>query len=276
MIRLRYFWAGAILLAIIPMLILDISEYYVAWQKEVREPIIEIVQNFGDLSKTQKAEVLDNVFAKNQSLIQLSIIKGALSLILLFASVYLLNRYAKTQQPNFLKPALSIVGLTVVFIVAKISYALAMNTVTGTNFVTVDAGGTSFKSIINKNFKGKVVYVDFWGTTCGPCLMEFENFTHPLKEHYKKRDDVAYLYIFGGNRYLWKKQIDRFNVTGSHLFLEGEEYIKLYRDALSDNKAQVLMPHYLIIDKQGNVAVADAARPSNYPLLTAQIDKSLK
>ncbi|MES2266517.1 MAG: redoxin family protein [Bacteroidota bacterium] len=276
MIKSRYFWAGAILLAIIPMLLLDISEYYVDWEKEVREPIIEIVQNFGDLTKAQKADVLDNVFAKNQSLIQLSVMKGVLSLLLLFAGVYLLVRYVKIQRPSFLKPALNLIGLTVLFMAAKISFAMAYNPGANTSFITVDAGGSSFKSIINKNFKGKVVYVDFWGTTCGPCLMEFENFTHPLKEHYKKRDDVAYLYISGGSRYLWKKQIDRFHITGSHLFLEAEDYEKLYRDALSDSNAQVLMPHYLIVDKQGNIAVADAARPSDYPLLTAQIDKNLK
>jgi len=62
MIRSRFFWAGAILLAIIPMLMVDLSEHYVAWQKEVREPIIEAVQNFENVSRAQKAVMLDTDF----------------------------------------------------------------------------------------------------------------------------------------------------------------------------------------------------------------------
>ncbi|MGY4539649.1 thiol-disulfide isomerase/thioredoxin [Mucilaginibacter sp. UYNi724] len=276
MIRSKIFWIGAVLLAVIPILLIDLGEYYVAWQKEVLEPIIEVVQNFKDINSAQKADILDTVFEKNQSLIQLSALKGGVSIVFLLTGIYLLRRYAKTQKPTFLKPAFTFAGLVVVFIAAKILLAMAINTPAGAKFITVDAGETSFKSIIGKNFKGKVVYVDFWGTTCGPCLLEFANFTHPVKDHYKARNDIAYLYISGGNRYLWKKQIEKFHVTGSHLFLEGDEYEKLYRDALSDNKAEVLMPHYLIINKQGNIAVADAARPSDYSLLTAQLDRNLK
>jgi thiol-disulfide isomerase/thioredoxin len=276
MIKSRYFWAGAILLAIIPMLIMDLSEHYVAWQKEVREPIIEVVQNFSNISRAQKAEMLDTIFEKNQSLIQLSALKGFVILVLLLSGIYLLRRYAKTEKPSFLKPALTIAGLVVVFIVAKISLAITVNTEPGAKFITVDAGEASFKSIINKNFKGKVVYVDFWGTTCGPCLIEFDNFTHPVKEHYKNRDGIAYLYVANGNRYLWKKQIARHKIDGHHLFLEYDEYYKLYRDALNNDTATVLMPHYLIVDKTGNVAVADAHGPSDANKLYRELDKYLK
>ncbi|GGH03479.1 hypothetical protein GCM10007352_06170 [Mucilaginibacter phyllosphaerae] len=257
------------------MLLLDISEYYVAWQKEVREPIIDIVQIHTDISKAQKAGILDRVFERNQSLVQISAIKGGLSLLFLFIGVYLLMIFAKKEKPSFLNPALTIAGLIAVFMASKILIAMTVNTQAGANFITVDAGETSFKSIISKNFKGKVVYVDFWGTTCGPCLMEFDDFTHPVKEHYKNRSDLAYLYISGGNRYIWKKQIAKFRVTGFHLFLEEKEYNNLYRNAIGNDTAMVLMPHYLIINKQGEVDIPAAARPSDQKVLFAQLDNAL-
>ena len=276
MIRSRHFWAGAIMLAVIPMLVLDISEHYIAWQKEVREPIIEVVQNFNNVGKAQKAEILDRVFEKNSSLIQRSVFKGSISIVLLLIGIYQLSSYAKSEKPLFLKPALIITGLIITFMAFKISFSMAVNTEPGANFITVNAGENSFKSIINKNFKGKVVYVDFWGTTCGPCLLEFDNFTHPVKEHYKNRKDIAYLYVANGNRYFWKKQIAKHKVDGNHLFLEDAEYVKLYHEALNNATATVTMPRYLIVDKAGNVAVADASRPSDSGKLYSELDKYLK
>ena len=264
------------MLAVIPMLILDISEHYIAWQKEVREPIIEVVQNFSNVNKPQKAEILDRIFEKNSSLIQLSALKGGISLVLLLVGIYQLSKYARQERPMFLKPALAIVSLVIMFMALKIFFSMAVNAEPGSRFITVNAGETSFKNIINKNFKGKVVYVDFWGTTCGPCLLEFDNFTHPVKEHYKNRKDIAYLYVANGNRYFWKKQIAKHKVDGNHLFLEGAEYIKLYHEALNNDTATVLMPHYLIVDKAGNVAVADASRPSDAGKLYAELDEYLK
>jgi len=158
---------------------------------------------------------------------------------------------------------------------AKISVAIAVNTEPGAKFIDVYQGETSFKSIIDKNFKGKVVYVDFWGTTCGPCLIEFDNFTQPLKQHYKNNHKIAYLYVANGNRYLWKKQIARHKVDGQHLFLDYADYNKLYREALNNDSATVQMPHYLIVDKTGSVAVADANRPSDADMLYKELDKYL-
>lgn len=44
---------------------------------------------------------------------------------------------------------------------------------------------TSITEILQVDeLRGKVIYADMWGTTCGPCLEEFKNHTKPLKRQY--------------------------------------------------------------------------------------------
>lgn len=275
MVRSRYFWFGAIMIAIIPLMLMDITEHFDAWDKQVRWRMIDLVQNYSDLPRMQKAGILDNILEVNQKLAKLIALKAFISLILLSGGIYLLRKFLKTASVSFLKPALATIGLIAIFIVGKVVFTIAFTNQPGATFIKVDQNAKSFKDIISKNFRGKVVYVDFWGTTCGPCLEEFDNFTQPLKEHYKGRSDIAYLYIANGNNYLWKKQVANHNVTGNHLFVDLEEYTNLYRQASQNDTAKILMPHYVIVDKTGNITAPDAAAPSDYTAAIRQLDKVL-
>jgi thiol-disulfide isomerase/thioredoxin len=135
---------------------------------------------------------------------------------------------------------------------------------------------TSLGNIYRENFKGKVVYVDFWGTSCAPCLEEFRNFTKPLKQHYKNRADLAYLYICSGTRLRWKQVLQKFDIAGSHIALGKDDYAALYRRSVRGSKDTiVVMPRYLIIDKQGNIADRDAPPPSEKDSIEAKLDKYL-
>jgi thiol-disulfide isomerase/thioredoxin len=149
---------------------------------------------------------------------------------------------------------------------------MTLNTPQGAKFINVNESDVSIKKLIADNFKGKVVYVDFWGTTCGPCLAEFENFTQPLKSRYKTNANIAYLYISRGNRYLWKQQIEKYKIDGSHIFLDDKAYDNLYHNALGNDTAMVYMPRYLIISKAGNVVINAAPKPGDKQHLYGQLD----
>jgi peroxiredoxin len=120
-----------------------------------------------------------------------------------------------------------------------------------------------------------VVYVDFWGTSCGPCLVEFRNFIGPLKDRYRENKQVQFLYISSGSDYLWKRQIEKYGLEGYHLFLDDEQYSTLFRNAIGNDTASILIPRYMIIDQKGKIVVKNAKRPSDKDLLFAQIDKYL-
>lgn len=275
MIKSTKFWFAIVLLALIPLLLIDIAEHYLSWQKEVREQLIDTVQNVYNYNKAQKAEILDNVFERNTTLGLLIAVKTLLSLVFLITGIYLLRLYAKSDKPGFFKPALMGVSLAAIFLAVKFVWVLTVNTAPGAKFLTIKEGD-SFEAIVQKNLPGKVVYADFWGTTCGSCLAEFGNFTHPLKAKYKTRPGIAYLYISRGNQYLWKQQIKKYNIDGYHIFLSDNEYDNLYRNALKNDTAFIFMPRYLITDKSGKVQVNNAKRPSDQGQLFAQIDKYLK
>ena len=133
------------------------------------------------------------------------------------------------------------------FVLIKVLLVNSINTNSDVHILSLNPDETTFEKLYADHFKGKVVYVDFWGTTCGPCLAEFSNFTQPLKDKFKDRNDIGYLYVAQGNEYIWHEQIKKYNVTGYHLFAGGQQYEQLYKE--STNDSMILMPHYLILDK---------------------------
>ncbi len=269
-----YFWLAAIMLGLIPVFGMDIAEHQLDWEKNVREEMIEVVQNGSSFTRAQKAEILDNILSQNHTLNLLIYIKSFLIVILLVAGIYLIVTYAKASQRGMLKPIGAALLLMVTFVGVKMAYSMFLKPADeGVKFLSINENEKSLAPLINRNFKGKVVYVDFWGTTCGPCLLEFRDFTKPLKEHYRNNPKLEYLYVSQGNEYLWKKQVAEYHVTGNHIFVSGDQYRSLYRTAVKNNSAQIYMPLYLIVDAKGNVAEANAYRPITSDTLYRQLDK---
>lgn len=272
MIKSRYFWIAAIMLALIPLLAIDIVQHYLDWQKEVREELITVVQGLYQFSRQQKADILDRVFERNQALGFLLFAKSFAIVVLLPLSFYFFGKF-KQQQPGFGRPLLLTTALVAVVVLAKIYLVNRLNNNADIRFAAIAASDSTFSNVYRDNFKGQLVYIDFWGTTCGPCLQEFRDFTKPLKDRYRLRKDIAFLYVAQGNEYLWHEQIKKYNVTGTHLFLSPEQYEKLYKQSTHDSL--VLMPHYLLLDKNGHIAETKARQPSDRDSLYAQIDQYL-
>jgi thiol-disulfide isomerase/thioredoxin len=112
-----------------------------------------------------------------------------------------------------------------------------------------------FSNIIEK-YKGKLVYVDFWATWCGPCRSGMQQIK-PLKEELEGMD-VAFVYITGPSspRGTWENLIT--DVKGDHYYLSKDEWN--YLTAHFNIRG---IPHYVLVGKEGEVINANVPQMSN-------------
>jgi thiol-disulfide isomerase/thioredoxin len=114
------------------------------------------------------------------------------------------------------------------------------------------------------DFKGKVVYVDFWASWCGPCRQQFpyaKELKGQLTEKEKKQIEFVYVSIDNTDD-VWKKGIEANGLEGTQLFSPGgwsSEVVKYFK--ING------IPRYMLLDKKGNIADPNAKRPSDPQIL---------
>jgi thiol-disulfide isomerase/thioredoxin len=126
-------------------------------------------------------------------------------------------------------------------------------------------------------YKGKVVYLDVWGTWCGPCKEELK-FMPQLKSAFTNKD-VIFLYLDMDEEdrdVIWKEFIKVNGLTGVHLRKNRQTIAPLWKELLADNQDKAeYYPQYFIFDKEGKVAISKALRPSDKEALYQQINSVL-
>lgn len=142
-----------------------------------------------------------------------------------------------------------------------------------TTEITILPGDSTLKTIEDavKQFKGKVIYIDLWATWCSPCQKMFA-FGDALKKATEKMD-IVYLYISIDKpeaRDKWEKMIHFYQLKGFHI-LAGKELAKSFYTSLG-NTGNLAIPQFIIVGKDGKVAVERAAEPND----PEQVIKELK
>jgi len=124
--------------------------------------------------------------------------------------------------------------------------------------------------LVLPEFKNKIVLIDIWGSWCGPCIEEFQ-YTEKIKTKLKN-EDIAYLYIANQKSYAiknWRERIAFHNLKGYHLLGNKELIRDFFKNA--GIPGYQIYPTFMIIDKNGQVAVPRAADPSEGDKLYKQL-----
>jgi thiol-disulfide isomerase/thioredoxin len=126
-------------------------------------------------------------------------------------------------------------------------------------------------------FKGKVVYLDVWGTWCGPCKEELKHIPQLRSAFIDK--DVVFLYLDmdeDDREAIWKEFIKVNGLTGIHFRKNRQTIAPLWKELLANNQDKAeYYPQYFIFDKAGKLAVSKAFRPSDKETLYQQINAVL-
>ncbi|MGQ2982979.1 TlpA family protein disulfide reductase [Flavobacterium sp.] len=121
------------------------------------------------------------------------------------------------------------------------------------------------------DLKGKYVYIDVWATWCGPCRQEIPHLQKVEKDYHGKNIEFVSLSIDTKKDYQkWRKMVTDKSLGGIQLFADKDWNSDFTQAYFVDS-----IPRFILIDPQGNVVSADAARPSD-PALRQQLDKLLK
>ncbi len=133
-----------------------------------------------------------------------------------------------------------------VFLTQKLSDARALkNNMPAPDFSMENRNG---EKIHLSNFKGKVIYLDFWFAACTPCHKLFKDI-NPVKEQFKSDSSVVFLTVSIDNRDVWEKALAKFNLLGYHAFTENK-----FRDHAIIRSYNVNeYPTTYLIDKEGKI-----------------------
>ena len=130
------------------------------------------------------------------------------------------------------------------------------------------------KSVSLADFRGKVVYLDFWGTWCHPCMEEMTEFAPGLRQQFAGRD-VVFLYIAVGDpEARWQKTLvdKQFTSPNSvHLRQPDKNQSRVAEDYQVNG-----YPSYYLIGRDGRMVKAYAPRPSDGAKTVAAIEAALQ
>ncbi len=105
------------------------------------------------------------------------------------------------------------------------------------------------------DFRGKVVYLDFWASWCGPCIGELPH-AKKLKEKFEG-SDVVFLYIsVDDDEKDWRNMVEKKEMAGVHLLSKG------FRSEVPMAYNVRGIPSYWIIGRDGQIINNNPSRPS--------------
>lgn len=125
-------------------------------------------------------------------------------------------------------------------------------------------------SYLAKTYRNKVLYIDIWSTSCGPCIAQF-TYAKELHKLYSK-DDVVFVNIYlTSTLKSWVSVIKDKKVEGENYYIDDDN------SAIFMDMCKIPgYPTYMLMDKTGKLVDKSAPEPQNISAVSKMIDKLLK
>ena len=139
---------------------------------------------------------------------------------------------------------------------------------TAPNFTFKDIKGKK-KSLTD--FKGNIIYLDFWGTWCAPCIESIPKHLDLQKKYQNKNVKFIYVALESKDKGMyfekWTRFLDKKKFTGIHLIANNQFNNSQLAPYLVSSA-----PTYVLIDKKGKIVIPRADGPTG---ISKSIDKLL-
>lgn len=134
------------------------------------------------------------------------------------------------------------------------------------NFLLKDADGKEYRLA---DFKGKMLFIDFWASWCVPCKAQIP-YQKELEKNYAGKDIIFASVSLDKSKEAWLKAVKDEDLHGYVMHAEGDfknEFPKAY--------GVESIPRYMLIDANGNIISDNMMKPQNKKEIMGLFDGEL-
>lgn len=137
-------------------------------------------------------------------------------------------------------------------------YEATVTLAPGSEAPEIDMEDPEGNPVLLSSLRGKVLYIDFWATWCGPCQGEIPHMAK-LAAEYAGNPKIAFVSVsLDEDKDAWKKQIEDEKPAWAQYVLTGKG-----QQDVADRYKISAIPRFIILDKDGKIIALNAARPSS-------------